>query len=208
VGAIMSLDAHTVGNRADLGLPVVEDGGLVVVAIVDEGFGIELERPTAAQQAIVNVGCVGAWLHPDALFEQGVGEGVAPDGRGAFEMKAFQVAQPFLFDRGIGPAVGEEGEVGAVVFAVFVELSQQEGAAERRLEGGDEEAVVAAREQTGDRAHREAANAVGHQPFTALGNGQVATNFASELDHGCAPSAHASIVEGITPPGKWEWRQA
>ena len=55
----------------------------------------------------------------------------------------------------------------------FIDLGDQQGALQRRFEGGHQQAVVVAGEHAGYGAAAVAANAVGNQPF-ALGRDRLA----------------------------------
>ena len=96
-----------------------------MVAIGDPGRQVEGEGQGAAAQMIVDVGRVGAVLHPHPLFQQGVGAGVGPHGDGAFKVKALQVVESFGFDQTARPMIGKERILLAVVDRRFIDLRQQ-----------------------------------------------------------------------------------
>ena len=99
-------------------------------------------------------------------------------------MKALDVAIAFGSNRPVRPAIGGQAQTLAAVLRSFIEFRNQERAAKRRLQRGDQQAVVAARLVTGDRAERVSADAVGHQPLARFRVGQIAANFAAKIDHG------------------------
>ena len=124
LGFFMDDDARPVGDGFARSVPIVGDGGVVVVAVVNQCLGVQFQRPAGAAQVVLYVGCVGPGLHPDPLFQQGVANGVAPDGGGALQAEAFQVAQPFAFYGAIFPAIGKQFEALAIIFGVFIQLGQ------------------------------------------------------------------------------------
>jgi hypothetical protein len=62
----------------------------------------------------------------------------------------------------------------------LVELRQEQGAAQRRLQGGDQQAVVLSRQRSDQRARGVAAEAIGDQPLPSFGSGQITTDLAPE----------------------------
>src|ERR1700688_3451170 len=120
------------------------------IAVVDEGFEIDFERTAGARESVMNEGGVFALNHPHALFEQGIGERVSPDGSGAVEMEAFEIEKASRVDGAAGPTVGCERVPGTGAANGFIEEREQLSAAERRLKGSEEKAVIAACRATTD----------------------------------------------------------
>src|SRR5580658_6565562 len=152
------------------------------IAVVDEGLEVDFERTAGAREGVVNEGGVFALNHPDALFDQGVGERVSPNGSAAFETEAFEIEKASRVEGAAGPAVGCQRVRGTGVANGFIEERDQLSAAERRLKGSDEKAVIAARRATADGCGGEATDAVGDQPLAGFGGGEIAADFAPEAN--------------------------
>ena len=99
-------------------------------------------------------------------------------------MESLDVAVTFRSYRPVRPAIREKRKFLGGVPRRFIELCDEESAAERRLQRGDQQSVVATRLVPRDRAERVAADAVGHQPLARFRGAQVAANVAAEIDHG------------------------
>ena len=67
----------------------------------------------------------------------------------------------------------------------FVELSEEEGAFDGWVEGSDQEAMVAAGENAGESAAAIATEAIGNEPFSLGGLGEVATDVSAKGDGIC-----------------------
>ncbi len=185
--AVEHRDSQAVVNVLDLGGPVVDDGRAVIVTVVAQGLDRQAHRPGGARQAVLDVGGVRAGLHPDALFQQGVGDGVGPDGRRALQVEAVEQMMTVALERAVFPAVGVERVetaaigVDAVVLDRLVELGQEQRAAERRLERGHEQTVVTPRQHAGDGAAGKAADTVGDQPLPPGSHRKIAAHLAAEV---------------------------
>src|ERR1051326_1687575 len=66
----------------------------------------------------------------------------------------------------------------------FVEASDEKGASDGRMKRGEKQAVVTASGGAGDGSRSETTNAVGDEPFTLLGGGEVLANFRTKRDDG------------------------
>src|SRR5580704_7313063 len=99
------------------------------IAVVDEGLKVDFDGTAGAREGVVNEGGVFALNHPDALFEQCVGERVCPNGSGAFETEAFEIEKTSRVDGAAGPAVGCERVGGTGVANGFIEERDQLSAA-------------------------------------------------------------------------------
>ena len=78
----------------------------------------------------------------------------------------------------------------------LIELGDQERAPDRRFQRRHEQAVIAARQQAGDRAGRVPAEPVGDQPLAALGLAEVPADVPSEVNK----STHTRPYTGIAAP--------
>ena len=121
-------------------------------------------------------------LHPDALFDQRVGDFETPDRSGSVESKAFDIQIAFGLDRAAFPAIGRQGVIRAVITRRLIELRYQLRAANGRIERGHQQAVIAPRKIAADRAGSKTTDAVGDQPLALLGNFQRPANFAAKID--------------------------
>ena len=85
-------DADAMLDRIDIHPPAAGVRASVVIAVVDERFDLQAHRAIPAHELVGDVRPVGALLHPDALFNQRIGERVDPDGIRAFEPETFDQA--------------------------------------------------------------------------------------------------------------------
>src|SRR5580658_3860480 len=154
------------------------------VAVVDQGFKVEFEGIAGTQKSVVNESGVLALHHPDPFFEQGVGEGVRPNGSGAFETETLEVAETLRVDGAAGPAMGCERIRGAAIAHGFIERGDELISAERRLKCCDKKAMVATRHACGDSSGGKTADTVGYEPLAGFGSGEIATDVAPELNCG------------------------
>ena len=193
--ALERQDAEPVCDGGHHHPPAVRAGERVSVTVVHERVERERRGRSSTKQAVPHIGRVCALLHPHALLEERVAHRIRPDGRGALEREALQRSEALRRDRTVGPAVRAERRREAIVGDRLVELGGQQRAADRRAQGGDEEAVVAPRERSRHGTRGEAAEAVGAEPLAALGQIKLACDFPPEADHawrlaaslGCAP---------------------
>ncbi len=84
----------------------------------------------------------------------------------------------------VRPAIGEQRKLLPRIPHRFIEFFYEKSATKGRLQGGDQEPVVAARLETRKRAERVAADAIGHQPLARFRFAKVAASFAAEIDLG------------------------
>ena len=168
----------------------------VVVAVVHERLDREGGRLEGTEQAVLDVGGVGALLHPYALLEERISARVRPDGRAPLQAEPFDEAMPLRRHRATRPAVDPELPGRAAVRHTLVELGRQQCAPERRGERGDEETVVTARERARDRAGGEAAYPIGAEPLARLGRGDVARDVAPEVEQLSASALLAGAGPG------------
>jgi hypothetical protein len=101
-------------------------------------------------------------------------------------MKAFEVEETLRIDSATGPAKRGKRKVGARVVDGFIEREDQLRAADRWLERGNQQAMIAARETAGYGTGSVAAKTIGYEPLARFRRGEVAANFASKLNFGFA----------------------
>jgi hypothetical protein len=174
--------ADAARDGLNLHLPAVRARGRVVIAIVHQNFDGQLNRPFATRQIVTKPGCVGVFLHPQALLDQSFTQREGPDGRRSFQMEALDEAETLRVNRAIGPAVRAEREGLGTVFRDFVHLGDEQDAPHRRLERGHQQSVIAAGQRAGDGARGESAQAVRHQPLTSLSGFEDAADFAAKIN--------------------------
>ena len=182
VRALEGDHAETAGHRRHLHPPAVAAGGGVIVAVVHERAQGEGQRPRGTEDSIGDVRRVRAGLHPHPLLEERVGAGVDPHRRGALEAEALEVSVAVRRDRAVGPAVGGKRVAGAAVLDVLFELGDDEGAAQRRLQRGDEQPVVTTGQAARHRAGRETAETIGAEPLATVGRRQIAADLAAPVE--------------------------
>ncbi|NUO03635.1 MAG: hypothetical protein HUU01_23725, partial [Saprospiraceae bacterium] len=73
-------------------LPVVGMGFFMVVAVVDHRPYFETHRGRGTAQTVLDIGCIGSRLHPDALFQQGIGQIIA----GAVELSNTDIGKNLI----------------------------------------------------------------------------------------------------------------
>ena len=179
--------------------PIAGPRRCVVVAVIDERLDRERQGSLAAQHAPAHVGRVGARLHPDALFDERVGARVGPDGRRAVEAEALDEPIPRGIRVATRPASAAQRPVASGVGQRVVNLGREQRAAQRRRQRGDQKAVIAPGLRAGDRARREAPDAVDAEPFAPLGGGEIARHLSTPGQH--AARTPRPAVRGRAPPG-------
>ncbi len=163
------LDALSLGR--DLHGPIIAMGIAVKIAVIDKRLQGQRHRFTSVAHGVADIGGIAARFHPNPLLKAHISTGIAPDGGCAFEVKLFEVEIAVGVKGLICPAVGKEGEGVACILDAGVYFTDEQGAAEGRVEGGDQQTMVATGEQACDRTSGEAACAVGDKPFALFGGG-------------------------------------
>src|SRR5271167_1892303 len=107
------------------------------IAIVDEGLQVDFDRTAGSRKSVVNKRGVFALNHPNPLFEQGICQGVGPNGSGAFETETFEVNKALRIDGTAGPAMGCQAIRGTTISNGLIEHRAELSAAERPLKGSD-----------------------------------------------------------------------
>src|SRR6266536_3100348 len=104
-GAVEGIHSQTVTYRLDAHLPVARVGTRVIVAITDQSLDRQIQRLTRAYKPVLDIGGIGALLHPHALFEQSVSAGKGPYRSCTLEAKALDVPIALRVDCPARPAV-------------------------------------------------------------------------------------------------------
>ena len=152
----------------------------VIVAIRDQRLQVHGERRTAALEFESQVTRIGAARHENPLFQDGVGDGVAPHRHAVLHGEGFQVHEAAWIDGGADEFVGGQRQGTSLVFDVDVDLGHQKSAIHRRLEARHEKAMVAAGVGAGDGAAGIAPQAIGHQPLVRDCRIPVTADLASQ----------------------------
>src|SRR5580658_5063884 len=103
------------------------------VAIVDEGFSVDFDRTAGARKSVVNKRSVFTLNHPNAFFEQGIGQGVGPNRSSAFESETFEVEKALRVNGAAGPAMRCQRIRCTAMAHGFIEHRNELIAADRRL---------------------------------------------------------------------------
>ena len=117
---------------------------LVMVAAIRQQRDMQFRRYIrgSGQQAKCNTGGIITVLHPDALFEQQVGDGEMPHRHTAFQAEALQLqVAGWLYDPA-GPAVGEQRPVLLATAQCRIGLDGEQRATQRRVQRRDQQPVV------------------------------------------------------------------
>src|SRR5205807_4017588 len=144
----------------------------VEVAIVDKRLHSQASRPTAPEQRVWDVGSVLTLAHPDARFEQSVGRRESPYRTRAFQVETLKVEVALGLDGAAGPAICSERVARTVVVGRLFQLCDELRSSERRMEGGDQQAMIAAGQIAADGSGGVAADTVRNEPFPLFGNFQ------------------------------------
>jgi len=153
-----------------------------MVAAIDDRAQREGDRRDRAQDAIAHDGGVRPELHRQAFLDERARECKLPHGRRSVEIKSLEVQIAARIDRARAPAIGREVVRFAQVRARLIELRAEQRPAARRLERGDEQPVIAARQRTVDRARGIAADAVRYEPLARVRRRKIAADVATEID--------------------------
>src|SRR5262249_42010838 len=96
-------DAQAVLHAVHSHLPVASVRCSVVVAIVDEGFEVEMQRARGADERVLNKRSICPGLHEDAFFELRVGTCERPDRTVALQPEPLKMDVPLRADRSVHP---------------------------------------------------------------------------------------------------------
>src|SRR5687767_2909498 len=183
-------------QRLHAKLPVASTSGDgMVVAVVAHRVKGEVAFSFTFSVCVANVAGVLFVLHPDRLEERSITQAV--EGRGDAELKSELLdvdvaAGVYLV---VGVLVRAEVEGAPVYLGLFIELSKEDGTLHGRVEGGDEQPMVAARIGPRHGARSVAADAVGHQPLFLEGFIPVYAAFTRDSDHGFADDRRRRTID-------------
>jgi len=167
----------------------------VIVAKGDQGAEFEFHasgRLSVFLYLVLNDGAVLTVDHEDGFFDLDALDFIGEYGEG-IEAKVFQKAEALGVDDA-GITIGGKIEGLAIDEQGFFQLGEHDHAPDRRLGGGDEKSMVAARVESDDGRGGETSQTVGLKPFAGGGGGEVSADFVVELDHG-------GPLHGKTPLG-------
>ena len=187
-GALVGRDAQPVRDGVDRHAPAAGVCARVEVAVVHHRLEGKRGGGTAAQQRVAHIGCVGARLHPDALFDLGVGACERPHRCGAVEAKALDQPVAVRSQRSVRPTIGAKLPWRAAVLDRLVQLGDEERAAHGRLQRGHEQPVVAAGQESRDSSRRESPDAVGAEPLPRLGRVEAAAGLTADVEKRAIPA--------------------
>lgn len=152
------------GDRAHVEAPLRGTARLVMVVPIGGENG-EAEAAAGAGGQVAHAGSRAGVRHPDRLLQGAAGHGVAPGGTGALQAERLQVRDTPGVAAAVAKLVGAQSHGAVAPVERLVELGAQHGAAQRRRQGGDQQAVVAAGVGAGQRTHRVGPQPVGAEPL-------------------------------------------
>jgi hypothetical protein len=138
-------------HRPHTHFPVLRLSGLVKVPVIHQGLSFEFHRRAAPQQAVLDVGGVFPLLHPHALFEQRIGQGITPHRLGPLEMKAFDLQVPSWRNESAPPPVCGQRIGSTQIPHAFIEPVHEHGAFDRRPERRHQQRVISSGGRAGQR---------------------------------------------------------
>src|SRR6266851_7187481 len=119
--AIKSRNFHAILNRLDFHAPVARVRGGMKVAVVHQSLQVHLHRTAPPDENILNKRGVFALAHPDAFFNQPIGQSVDPYWCGALKMEALDVAEARRIYRAAGPMLRNQGVIRAGIAERFIQ---------------------------------------------------------------------------------------
>src|SRR5258707_2765407 len=136
ISAIKGRNLHAILNRLDFHAPVARVRGGMKVAVVHQSLQLHLHRTAPADERILNKRGVFALAHPDAFFNQHIGQSVDPYWCGALKMEALDVAEARRIYRAAGPVLRSQGVIRAGIAERFIQRRDKLRASERGLQSG------------------------------------------------------------------------
>jgi len=178
-------DRQPAAFRRQGGIEAARRGHLMVVPVIDQDGQPDARRllPLPGRQAKGHPGGMLHRLHPDALLDEQVAAGEAPDRHASLELEVLEMDMARRTHGPIGPAVGVERPFSSAVFDQGgVGLGQHQPATEWGRERRHQEPVITAGQGAGDGARCVGAEPVGQPPFPALRLNQISTEVAAKGD--------------------------
>ena len=193
-----------------LRVDIADRGLAMMVTIIDQQPDTQREGGRAQfgarQKAPGDMGRVGSLFEPDARFDTDQSDGEQPDGDRAIEMKGFEVDMTSRADCAATPAIGKERPARLPIDEVGIGLGPDKPAAERRLDGRDQQPVIAPGQAAGDGAAGIGAEPIGKPPLAALRLLQIAADGTAEADHRRGLKQHQQLQPqrvAVGIPGLW-----
>ena len=172
---------------------------LVVIATIRQQCNTQFRRRLRRrrQQPKRDAGGVAGVLDPDTLFEQQICAGETPHRHTTFQTEALQLQVTGGLYHPAGPAVGEQRPAPPPVVQCRIRLHGEQGAAQRRMQGRYQQAVVTACQGPRYRAAGVTAAPVGKPPFTPLRQLEFTTDFPAEANQARrVAAAHVANAAG------------
>ncbi len=162
----------------------------VIVAVRDEGLQHDPQGRRCTQQFQPQIARIGPDRHENLLFQQRIGDRIAPSRNPVAYGEGLQVYEALPADCPTRELIGREISLDAEVFHGEIDLRHQKRALHRRPQARDEKPMIAACMTAGGGAARETAQAVRHQPLISAGAFPTSADITSE-DHGNSRAAAA-----------------
>ena len=179
-------DSHTMLDGFNLHSPIPSMSAGMKVAIVHKRLDRDTKGTAGSEQRVSNVSGVLSLAHPNALFEQGVGEHESPNRRRALQTETFDIQITLGINGATRPAICCERVLGAVIAGHLVQFRDHLRSSNRGLERRDQKAMIAARQIAADRSRGVSPDAVGDKPFPLFGNLEGVANLSAEFNIGLA----------------------
>src|SRR5689334_21019503 len=122
-------------------------------------------------------------LHPYPLAQQGITIRKRPNRDRAFEVKALDVRIAAWLCFAHTPARGVERVVAPIISCRLIDLGDQQHPTDGWLERSDQQPMVAASRQSGDRPRCVPPDPICDQPLTTLAGRQQAAYFPTKINH-------------------------
>src|SRR5678815_868158 len=155
----------------------------MMIAAIHEQVDAEMHGTLhGMNQAPGNTGGLLLPLHPDALLQNQIANGKAPDRYTAIQPERFDMYESLGLNRTTAPAIGEQRPATLVVMQGGVGLGKNQATAERRMCGSDQETVITTCQTLRNRAASIPAEAICKPPFAPAGLVKIAADGTAEVN--------------------------
>ena len=182
----------------DADVPPLSRGQGVKAPIRNERRHLQVDGARAPQQAVGHEGRVDTIRHPDPALDRGIGDGERPYRQRSFQAKRFEIAIAIRGDLAVAELGCREWVAHAIVDDPIDRIGDENGARDRRLQGGDQQAMVRAGRYARDCRRGIATQPVRYQPLAPQSGAEIASDLATKrnvrsfqdgtlvtLRHGC-----------------------
>ncbi len=178
-----ALEREAVGGDLDRGRPVAE---ALTVHVTPGAKGLQLEphRARRPHDAVHDAHRRPAVHHGQLALDDDVAQVPAPARDASAQREAREQPVAGGRHRAVGPLVGRQPDALVADHDDRVQGGEAQAPADGRLRGHDEQPVVPPGPQTRDRAHRVAAQPVGHEPLPPAGRLEAPADLAAGGDDG------------------------